>query len=72
MRVGTELMRQADDLARFTEDAPLITRTYLSGQHKQAGLYLIELMKRAGMEAGFDVLGNIVGRYAAAIRMHRS
>jgi hydantoinase/carbamoylase family amidase len=66
MRFGTELMRQADDLARFTEDAPLITRTYLSAQHKQAGLYLIDLMKRAGMEAGFDALGNIVGCYAAA------
>jgi hydantoinase/carbamoylase family amidase len=66
MRFGTELMRQADDLARFTEDAPLITRTYLSAQHKQAGVYLIDLMKRAGMEAGFDALGNIVGRYAAA------
>jgi hypothetical protein len=66
MRFGTELMRQADDLARFTEDAPLITRRYLSEQHKQAGEYLIGLMTRAGMEAGFDALGNIVGRYAAA------
>ena len=33
MRFGAELMRQADDLARFTEDAPRITRTYLSEQH---------------------------------------
>ena len=45
MRFGTELMRQADALARFTEDAPRITRTYLSPQHKQAGEYLIGLMK---------------------------
>ncbi|MET0346577.1 MAG: allantoate amidohydrolase [Casimicrobiaceae bacterium] len=66
MRFGTELMRQDDDLARFTEDAPLITRRYLSEQHRQAGEYLIGLMTRAGMEAGFDPLGNIVGRYAAA------
>ncbi|HET9045369.1 MAG TPA: M20/M25/M40 family metallo-hydrolase, partial [Casimicrobiaceae bacterium] len=65
MRFGDELMRQADALARFTEDAPQITRTYLSDQHKQAGEYLIGLMKRAGMEAGFDALGNIVGRYIA-------
>ena len=65
MRFGEELMRQADAIARFTEDAPQITRTYLSEQHKQAGEYLIGLMKRAGMEAGFDALGNIVGRYAA-------
>ena len=65
MRFGDELMRQADALARFTEDAPQITRTYLSDQHKQAGEYLFGLMKHAGMEAGFDALGNIVGRYIA-------
>ena len=65
MRYGTELMRQADVLGLFSEDAPLVTRTYLSEQHKQAGEYLIGLMKRAGMEAEFDALGNIVGRYDA-------
>ena len=66
MRFGTELMRQADVLGLFTEDAPHVTRTYLSEQHKQAGEYLIGLMRRAGMSAGFDALGNIVGRYEAA------
>ncbi len=66
MRFGTELMRQADVLGLFSEDAPHLTRTYLSEQHKQAGEYLIGLMRRAGMEAGFDALGNIVGRYEAA------
>jgi hydantoinase/carbamoylase family amidase len=58
-------MRQAEVLARFSEDAPKITRTYLSEQHKQAGEYLIGLMRQAGMEAGFDALGNTVGRYPA-------
>ena len=66
MRFGTELMRQADVLGRFTQDAPRVTRTYLSPQHKQAGEYLIGLMQQAGMTAGFDALGNIVGRYEAA------
>lgn len=66
MNRGTELMRQADVLALFSEDAPKITRVYLSDQHKQAGEYLIGLMRRAGMNAGFDALGNIVGRYEAA------
>jgi len=65
MRFGIELMRQADVLALFSEDAPQITRTYLSEQHKQAGEYLQGLMRRAGMTAGFDALGNIVGRYDA-------
>src|SRR4030095_11407058 len=66
MRHGTELMRQADVLALFSEDPSQITRTYLSEQHKEAGEYLIGLMRRAGMIAGFDALGNIVGRYEAA------
>jgi hydantoinase/carbamoylase family amidase len=65
MRFGTELMHQADALALFSEDAPQITRTYLSPQHKQAGDYLIGLMRHAGMSAGYDALGNIVGRYEA-------
>ena len=65
MRFGTELMRQSDVLATFTEDAPRITRTYLSKEHRQAGDYLIGLMRDAGMTAGFDAVGNIVGRYEA-------
>jgi allantoate deiminase len=67
MRFGTELLRQSDVLAQFTEDAPRVTRTYLSPEHKQAGEYLIDLMRRAGMNADFDALGNIVGRYEAAV-----
>src|SRR5438445_7626546 len=66
MRFGTELLRQSDVLAQFTEDAPRVTRTYLSKEHKQAGRYLIGLMQDAGMSADFDPLGNIVGRYEAA------
>ncbi len=66
MKFGPALMQQAEALARFTEDAPRITRTYLSSEHKAAGTYLIDLMRAAGMEAGFDALGNIVGRYTAA------
>lgn len=66
MRFGTELLRQSDALAQFTEDAPRVTRTYLSKEHKEAGLYLIGLMQDAGMSAQFDALGNIVGRYEAA------
>ncbi|MBL8377569.1 MAG: allantoate amidohydrolase [Burkholderiales bacterium] len=65
VKFGPALMRQADQLAAFTEDAPRITRTYLSREHRQAADYLIALMTEAGMQAGIDALGNIVGRYAA-------
>jgi hydantoinase/carbamoylase family amidase len=65
--LGAELMRQADALAQFSEQAGGITRQYLTHEHRQAGDYLIALMRDAGMsDAGFDCLGNIVGRYAGA------
>jgi allantoate deiminase len=65
MRFGNALMAQADRLAQFTEDPPGVTRRYLTPQHKQAAEYLIELMREAGMTAGCDALGNVVGRYEA-------
>ncbi len=67
MKFGTEILKQADVLATFTEDAPQVTRTYLSKEHKKAGDYLIGLMHDAGMTADFDPLGNIVGRYEAGV-----
>lgn len=67
MKFGSDILKQADVLAGFTEDAPLITRTYLSKEHKAAGEYLIGLMRDAGMNADFDALGNIVGRYEAGV-----
>ncbi len=57
MKFGPDILRQADLLATFSEDAPQVTRTYLSKEHKQAGEYLIGLMRDAGMTAGFDELG---------------
>ena len=61
---GTRLLQQADDLARFTQDDSRLTRTYLTPQHRQAGDYLLALMRDAGMQADYDALGNVVGRYA--------
>ncbi|MGE5089147.1 MAG: allantoate amidohydrolase [Candidatus Levyibacteriota bacterium] len=65
MRFGAELMRQADVVASFTDDPPRITRGYLTAQHRQAGNYLIALMREAGMSAAFDALGNVVGHHAS-------
>src|SRR5437773_1411899 len=68
MRFGKMLMLQADRLAQFTEDSPRVTRRYLTPEHKQAGEYLIALMRDAGMTAAFDALGNVVGRYESEDR----
>lgn len=64
MRFGTRLMQQAEDLSRFSQSEVGLTRTYLSPQHRQAGDYLLQLMREAGMTADYDALGNVVGRYA--------
>ena len=45
-----------------------VTRRYLTPQHRQAGEYLIGLMRDAGMTAIFDALGNVVGRYESEDR----
>ena len=62
-RLGFELLAQADRLATFTEDAPRLTRTYLSAEHRAAGDYIASLMRDAGMTSAYDSLGNVVGRY---------
>jgi allantoate deiminase len=67
MKFGTEILKQADVLATFTQDAPRVTRTYLSKQHRQAGDYILSLMRDAGMNADYDAMGNIVGRYEAGV-----
>jgi hypothetical protein len=47
MRFGNDILRQADALAAYTEDPPRLTRTYLTSQHRQAGNFLLGLMREA-------------------------
>ncbi|APV50221.1 allantoate amidohydrolase [Betaproteobacteria bacterium GR16-43] len=64
MKFGKRILEQADRLAEFTEDEGRLTRTYLTPKHREAGEQIAAWMREAGMEAGFDALGNVVGRYA--------
>jgi allantoate deiminase/N-carbamoyl-L-amino-acid hydrolase len=65
MRFAPDILRQADLLAGITEEPGRITRTYLTPQHREAGELIAGWMRDAGMEAHFDALGNVVGRYPA-------
>lgn len=67
MRFGADILAQAEVLAGFTEVPGEVTRTYCSRSHRQAGDYLIRLMREAGMVADYDALGNVVGRYEAGV-----
>ena len=63
---GTEIMARLEQLAACSEDSTALTRTFLTPQHKAAALLLQNWMEDAGMQAGFDPIGNMVGRYAGA------
>lgn len=66
MRFGTTILEQAEVLGAITEEPGRVTRTYLTPQHRAAGSAIMGWMRAAGMDADFDALGNVVGRYAAA------
>lgn len=59
----SEIMARLEQLARFSEDADGLTRTYLTPQHKAAGEQIKTWMVAAGMQADFDAVCNVVGRY---------
>jgi hypothetical protein len=72
LRFGPAIMEQSRTLAAITERPGMLARSYLTPQHRQAGELIAGLMRAAGMEAGFDALGNVVGRYAARRRRSAS
>ena len=66
MRFGPDILARCDALAAISEDPDRLTRTYLTPQHRAAGETIAGWMRDAGMEARFDAIGNVVGRYVAA------
>ncbi len=66
MRFGSAIIERCETLGAITEEPGRVTRTYLTPQHRQAGEQILAWMQAASMEASFDALGNVVGRYYAA------
>lgn len=64
---AARVMRRLDELARFTSEPGATTRLYLTPEHKAAALRVADWMRDAGMEAGLDAAGNVVGRYPGAV-----
>jgi hydantoinase/carbamoylase family amidase len=60
---GVQIMDWAEQLARFTDTAGVLTRTYLTPAHHGAAAQLAEWMCAAGMNVRRDVAGNVIGRY---------
>lgn len=65
--IGQRIMRDADALALYTETAPMITRTYLTAQHRAAAMQLAQWMIDAGMTVRGDAAGNVIGRYEGQV-----
>jgi hydantoinase/carbamoylase family amidase len=64
MKFGARILEQAAVLGKVSEDEARLTRTYLTAQHRDVGERIAGWMREAGMEASFDPMGNVVGRYA--------
>ena len=64
--LGGEILARADVLAAITEREGMIARSFLTPQHRAAGEKIRGWMREAGMDADFDALGNVVGRYAGS------
>ena len=60
---GAVLMARLDALARFSDSPEMLTRLYLTPAYKEAAVQVQAWMGEAGMEAGIDAVGNVVGRY---------
>ena len=57
------IMDRCDSLARHTEHAGKLTRLCFSNEQRAASDEVLGWMRRAGMQAHVDAIGNVIGRY---------
>ena len=63
---GARILNLARKLAQWSERPDSLMCTYLSPAHKAVAAQLCDWFRAAGLEAGIDAVGNVVGRYASA------
>jgi hydantoinase/carbamoylase family amidase len=66
MTHGARILEQCDELGAISEDPDVLTRRYLTAEHRRAADLIAGWMRTAGMQVAIDALGNVVGHYAAA------
>jgi allantoate deiminase len=66
MTHGARILEQCDELGAISEDPDVLTRRYLTAEHRRAAERIAGWMRAAGMQVTIDALGNVVGHYAAA------
>ncbi|MBV9656298.1 MAG: allantoate amidohydrolase [Acetobacteraceae bacterium] len=60
---GRRVMARLDELAIFSERPDMLTRLFLSPEHRRAADQVQTWMREAGMRAALDPAGNVAGRY---------
>jgi N-carbamoyl-L-amino-acid hydrolase len=63
---GARIMELADRLAKWSDSPDGLTCTYLSSAHRAVAAEILGWLRRAGLTADIDAVGNVVGRYPAA------
>ncbi|MGI9506045.1 MAG: allantoate amidohydrolase [Geminicoccaceae bacterium] len=64
--LGELLNNRFEALAAMTDKPDQLTRLYLSPAFRQGCNQVAEWMEQAGMTAGIDAVGNVIGRYEGA------
>jgi len=62
---GPAIMAWAEELGSISDDEDGLTCAYMTPAHQRSAARLADWMRDAGMEAGIDAVGNVVGRYMA-------
>jgi len=64
---GEEIFTRIEALAAISESARVLTRRFLTPEHRRVNELVGEWMRSAGMQARVDAAGNIVGRYEGSV-----
>jgi N-carbamoyl-L-amino-acid hydrolase len=66
MKLGRRILDLADELARWSEQSGALTCTFFSEAHRATARQLQDWFAAAGLAAGIDPAGNVVGRLPGA------
>ncbi|BAP58343.1 Zn-dependent hydrolase [Candidatus Tachikawaea gelatinosa] len=62
-KMAKSVMKRCNILGKISENKNIITRLYLSKEHKHVNIIVEKWMQKAGMKTWQDEVGNICGRY---------
>ena len=64
--LARQVMGRIDALAAISETPGILTRRYLTDEHRRANALVADWMSVAGMTSRQDAAGNVIGRYQGA------